>query len=69
MKHIKFTKEDIEDNKFEITDSYKRLRIEANHPILADLIVEMLNEEFERVALQNPKAKKTCKEIVNEANE
>lgn len=69
MKHIKFTKEDIADNEFLITGSYDRLRVKTNHPILADLIIEMLNIEFERVTMQAENAKDTAKEIANESDE
>lgn len=69
MKHITFTKKDIEEGEYEIKDRYNRLKITVNHPILADLIVEMLNIEFERVTLQMSDAKDTAKEIANEDNE
>lgn len=66
MKHLQFKTKELPEGDFEIRDQHGKLWATTTHPVFTDLVVEMLNEEFERVTLQTKDAKDKSKEIASE---
>jgi hypothetical protein len=69
MKHLKFTVKESETHEFKIIDQAGKEWATTDHPVFAELMLNLLNPEFERVSLQDPEAKQSSKDIANETDE
>lgn len=69
MKHLKFHSIEKKNGLILIEDQTGKVWVTTYYPLMADLLIDLLNKEFERVTLQSTDATSNSKQIADEADE